>query len=221
VPFASLFAPAPARRPRPRRLAFERLDERIAPHCGCELPPSQISGLVYVDQNGDGVAQDTEPRLAGVAITLTGTSADGDSVTMTATTDAGGIYLFQGLEAGTYAIQATAPAGYVAGPSSVGAFGGTTGLNVTTNVSIPQGQSSGGYNFGERVPPPGPLCGGGDRGDRGHHYGSDKHTDNGDRPKGNNGVDNGLDPQPPGDPPVNDGPGTSPGRPGNRGGAKK
>ena len=33
---------------------------------------------------------------------------------------------------------------------------------------------------------------------------------------GNNGVGNGLDPQPPGNPPINDGPGTSPGNPGNR-----
>ena len=38
--------------------------------------------------------------------------------------------------------------------------------------------------------------------------------------KGNNGVGNGVDPQPPGNPPVNDGPGTSPGSPGNKGGAK-
>lgn len=40
-------------------------------------------------------------------------------------------------------------------------------------------------------------------------------------PKGNNGVGNGPDPQPPGNPPVNDGPGTSPGNPGNRGGPHK
>ena len=37
--------------------------------------------------------------------------------------------------------------------------------------------------------------------------------------KGNNGVGNGVDPQPPGNPPINDGPGTSPGNPGNKGGA--
>jgi len=36
--------------------------------------------------------------------------------------------------------------------------------------------------------------------------------------KGNNGVGNGQDPPPPGNPPVNDGPGTGPGNPGNRGG---
>jgi hypothetical protein len=32
--------------------------------------------------------------------------------------------------------------------------------------------------------------------------------------KGNNGVGNGEDPQPPGHPPINDGPGTGPGSPG-------
>ena len=37
--------------------------------------------------------------------------------------------------------------------------------------------------------------------------------------KCNNGVGNGLDCQPPGNPPINDGPGTSPGSPGNQGGA--
>jgi hypothetical protein len=35
---------------------------------------------------------------------------------------------------------------------------------------------------------------------------------------GNNGVGNGQDPQPPGNPPINDGPGTGPGNPGNQGG---
>ena len=34
--------------------------------------------------------------------------------------------------------------------------------------------------------------------------------------KGNNGVGNGPDPQPRGNPPINDGPGTGPGNPGNR-----
>ncbi len=38
--------------------------------------------------------------------------------------------------------------------------------------------------------------------------------------KGNNGVGNGEDPQPPGEPPINDGEGTSPGNPGNTGNGK-
>ena len=35
------------------------------------------------------------------------------------------------------------------------------------------------------------------------------------QPKGNNGLGNGLDGQPPGNPPINDGAGTVPGSPGN------
>ena len=37
-----------------------------------------------------------------------------------------------------------------------------------------------------------------------------------DKEKGNNGLGNGIDPQPPGNPKVNDGPGASPGNPGNK-----
>jgi hypothetical protein len=48
--------------------------------------------------------------------------------------------------------------------------------------------------------------------------GKGSHDMCGGKVKGNNGVGNGLDPQPPGNPRVNDGPGTSPGNPGNRGG---
>jgi hypothetical protein len=40
-------------------------------------------------------------------------------------------------------------------------------------------------------------------------------------PKGNNGVGNGVDPQPPGNPPINDGPDASPGNPDNGGGADR
>lgn len=40
----------------------------------------------------------------------------------------------------------------------------------------------------------------------------------GTKTKGNNGVGNGPDPQPPGNPPINDGPGQTPGNPGNQGG---
>jgi len=51
--------------------------------------------------------------------------------------------------------------------------------------------------------------------DGGDQDGGD-HEDTGDH--GNNGVGNGEDPQPPGNPPVNDGAGSGPGNPGNQGG---
>lgn len=60
-------------------------------------------------------------------------------------------------------------------------------------------------------------------GDKGKSDGKRKDGDKGkgkDKRKGNNGVGNGEDPQPPGEPPVNDGPGTGPGNPGNKGKGK-
>lgn len=48
----------------------------------------------------------------------------------------------------------------------------------------------------------------------------DEHID-ANEDKGNNGVGNGLDPAPPGNPPVNDGPDTGPGNPGNKNGADR
>ena len=191
-----------------RRLSVEGLDDRITPSCGCELPPSQISGLVYFDQNKDGFAQDTEPRLEGVTVTLTGRSHDGDRVNVQATTDAGGIFMFQGLDGGTYKLKVSTPSGYTPGGSSVGAFGGNTGHNVITGISIVQGQGSGAYNFAQVVHTPNKAPD--TPGNNGNHNGQNKE-----RPeKGNNGVGNGLDAQPPGNPPVNDGTGTSPGSPG-------
>jgi SdrD B-like domain len=192
-PFLATTSPRSLR----RRLSFEALDDRITPSCGCELPPSQISGLVYVDQNKDGFAQDTEPRLQDVTVTLKGRTEDGDKVKLKTTTDAGGIFMFQGLDAGTYKLKVSTPKGYSPGDSSVGAFGGNPHHNTITKIEIPGGQSSGAYNFGQVV----------------HSKQSD--NDHG-SPKGNNGVGNGLDGQPPGNPAVNDGPGTSPGSPGNQ-----
>ncbi|MFT5527445.1 MAG: hypothetical protein ACI9HK_005427 [Pirellulaceae bacterium] len=48
--------------------------------------------------------------------------------------------------------------------------------------------------------------------------GNGNGNNNGNSSNGNNGVGNGEDPPPPGNPPVNDGAGTSPGNPGNQGG---
>jgi choice-of-anchor A domain-containing protein len=120
-------------------------------------PPSQISGLVYWDENKDGFPQDTEFRLNNVTVTLTGTDTGGNAVTQTATTDAGGIYWFHVVPPGTYQIQVTTPSGFTAGQSTVGAFGGNPQPNLTTNIVIPAGQISGAYNFGELKP--GSPCG--------------------------------------------------------------
>jgi SdrD B-like protein len=128
------------------------------PVCPPPVAKSQVSGLVYIDENRDGDAQDWEWRLQGVTVTLTGSDTGGNAVTRTATTDQGGIYWFRDLPAGTYQIRVTTPAGLTPGQSSVGAFGGNPQPNLVTNVVIPAGQVSGAYNFGELKPTP-PPCG--------------------------------------------------------------
>jgi choice-of-anchor A domain-containing protein len=110
---------------------------------------SGISGMVYRDENKDGQPQNWEWRFQGVAVALSGTDANGVPVTRTTTTDAGGIYRFIDLPAGTYSIQMTAPSGYLPGQGTTGVFGGLPGLNMVTSISIPTSLSSGGYNFGE------------------------------------------------------------------------
>ena len=62
------------------------------------------SGPVADDQP----AAPSEMRFEGVSVLLTGTDLDGNSVSMSATTDAGGIYTFNGIAEGNYSIQATA-----------------------------------------------------------------------------------------------------------------
>ncbi len=59
--------------------------------------PSDISGTVYVDANGDGVQQPGELTLAGVAVTLTGTNIRGAAVNLTVETDADGVFMFPGV----------------------------------------------------------------------------------------------------------------------------
>jgi hypothetical protein len=126
-----------------------------------ESPPphvanSQVSGLVYVDENGDGFAQDWEWRLQGVTVTLTGTDTYGDIISRTTTTDQGGLYYFTALAAGTYQIQVTTPAGYTPGQSIVGDFCGNPQPNLITNIFVPTGAVSGAYNLGELGPTPPP-----------------------------------------------------------------
>ena len=110
---------------------------------------SQLSGLIYVDTNKDGQAQDNEKRLKGVLITLTGRNEFGRKVLLRTRTDATGAYSFNGLAAGTYTIAVSTPALYKAGRSSTGFFGGQAKLNKITGITVTAGQESSGYNFAQ------------------------------------------------------------------------
>ncbi len=81
---------------------------------GCE-PAAEpnaalVSGLLFVDRNGNGEQDENEPGLVGVLLTL---SEIGSDARYTATTDADGYYQFTGIDAmGTYTITIALPPGY-------------------------------------------------------------------------------------------------------------
>ena len=73
--------------------------QRLTQYNFCELEPSSISGIVFVDGNGDCVQDAGEPPLEGVTIELR--DASGRFITST-TTDASGRYTFANLAPGSY-----------------------------------------------------------------------------------------------------------------------
>jgi hypothetical protein len=117
-----------------------------------------LSGWVYIDFNENGMRDAGEDGVADVTITLSGTDADGNAVTLTAVTDVNGSYSFTGLAAGTYRLSKSQASGqYVDFGASPGTVNGTsegTAEDQDTIVDITLGAGDNGinYNFGMVVP---------------------------------------------------------------------
>jgi protocatechuate 3,4-dioxygenase beta subunit len=111
-----------------------------------------IHGTVYYDQNANGVRDGSEPGIAGVTITLTGTDINGAAVSHTLTTDANGNFDFTGLLTGTYAVSETQPAGFQQGTNAVGTSGGTISGDVISGITLGAGVCAQNYLFGEICP---------------------------------------------------------------------
>ncbi|HEX2916673.1 MAG TPA: SdrD B-like domain-containing protein [Chloroflexia bacterium] len=108
-----------------------------------------FSGVVFQDNNNDGIQQSGETGIGGVTIALTGTDANGNPVNLTTTTAADGSYSFSGLLSGTYTITETQPANYSDGKDVVGSMGGTLSNDQISAISLKAGNSGTGYTFGE------------------------------------------------------------------------
>ena len=82
-----------------------------------ELLPASISGVVFVDNNGNGTLEANDTLLPGVTVYLLDSS--GNQITST-TTDANGKYAFTDLLPGTYGTADVQPSGYLQGGDLVG-----------------------------------------------------------------------------------------------------
>ncbi len=93
-------------------------------------PTASISGAVFNDLNGDGSLENGEPGLAGFSVKLLNSSSQ---VVGTATTNSSGSYSFTSLLPGSYTVQVTSLAGYVASSSASVGVTDTNGQADTVN----------------------------------------------------------------------------------------
>ena len=111
---------------------------------------AEITGSVYSDANGNGDFDAADAGIIGVEITLTGTDAFGNPISLTTLTDANGFYSFDSLAPGDYVITQTQPPQFIDGDDNIGTLGGTTS-NDQFAVTIGVGESGSFENdFGER-----------------------------------------------------------------------
>ncbi len=136
-----------------------------------QVQTASLAGTVFQDRDRSGVnagvpqAAATEPRIAAVRITLTGTDAFGNTISRSADTDASGNYSFTDLPpagAAGYALTETQPAGFdngpaspptagAAAPSAGGTYdrGGSAGDSSYGGIPLTLGTAGVNYNFPE------------------------------------------------------------------------
>ncbi len=114
-----------------------------------ELKQNTLSGTVFADVNNDGTKQGSEPGLANVTITLTGTDARGVAVNTTSITNASGAYTFNNVLPGTYQLDESQPITYVDGIDTVGSLGGSVAVNDRASGIVITDVNGTAYNFGE------------------------------------------------------------------------
>ena len=118
------------------------------------VDPARISGLVYVDNDGNLALDPNSRLLPNVTVTLTGTNNLGQTITpIVTTTDAQGFYEFTNLLAGTYTVTETQPTGFLDGGVIVGNRGGTPGVNVISTIPLQANLPGVNYDFFELIPP--------------------------------------------------------------------
>jgi flavin-binding protein dodecin len=113
------------------------------------LPLGEISGLVFLDDNNNGIFEAGESGIEGVEITLLGTDTYGNPVNVVVFTDASGRYAFSGLNAGNYRVVETQPPQFSDGIDN-GESQWTIGNDEFSGIVLNWGQTFATSSFGER-----------------------------------------------------------------------
>ena len=113
------------------------------------VQPNSLAGLVFSDQNNDGLLNGADFGISNVVVVVTGTS-DWGSVNLTNVTVADGTYAFPNLRPGVYTITETQPSAFGQGRNLLGTAGGAnSATDVFSGITLTQAQNGTGYNFAE------------------------------------------------------------------------
>ena len=115
------------------------------------LPPSSLSGTVYLDTNRDGLHESNEFGIAHVQVFLTGVNSLGQTVSYATTTDSNGVYNFTDLRPGTYALSRMPTPVFLPGSNNVGTVGGSLIGASIGRVALVGNESAQSYDFGARL----------------------------------------------------------------------
>lgn len=119
--------------------------------------PGSITGVAFIDKNGNGIPEPDDIGLPNVAFLLTGVDPLGRPVNQTTASDSFGRYSFTNLVTGVgglgsnYTLTQLQPAAYVPGAITAGLAGGVIvpPLFEITNIVLTSGATASGYNFAQ------------------------------------------------------------------------
>jgi cyclophilin family peptidyl-prolyl cis-trans isomerase len=130
--------PKSGRRPPYRRLDVEALELRAVPTAS--VAPA-LTGTAFVDHNGSGVFAAGDAPLAGVTVSLDGTSFLGTAIHASTSTRANGTFQFLNVPKGTYELSTTTGTGFLGSTVRLGSVRGATGAGFVAGVPVAPGKN--------------------------------------------------------------------------------
>ena len=115
-----------------------------------ELKGASITGRVFYSPNGDCEWNEGDTPLSGVRVDLLDVNGN---VVATTYTNAEGLYRFDNLAPGVYAVKEYQPEGYLQGGTKPGSHGGNGEVqDLITGIALGSGDDAIDYNFCEKMP---------------------------------------------------------------------